>query len=175
MLEVGALASHFALLGTDGRDYSLPSDLEGAPAVLVFLRVKCPTCDVAMPYFNRLREAYPEGWHLWALSQDDPARTAEYQRRFRVEYPVLIDAPTLYASRLYDPPSTPTFFLVGSDGRIAYTSEGFAKEDVNELSTRLAAMLGVDPLEIAGPDDGNPAIKPGCMARQLMPSRPGRA
>ena len=93
MLEAGALASHFALLGTDGREYAVPGGLGGEPLVLVFLRVKCPTCDVAMPYFNRLRESYPDGWHLWAVSQDDPQRSAEYQKRFGLEYPVLIDAP----------------------------------------------------------------------------------
>ena len=174
MLETGALASHFALLGTDGRDYALPGDLNGEPAVLVFLRVKCPTCDVAMPYFNRLREVYPDGWRLWAVSQDDPTRTAEYQKRFGLRYPVLIDAPALDVSRLYDPPSTPTFFLVGRSGRIEYTSEGFAKDDLNELSARLAEILGIPPVDIAPPGDGAPAMKPGCMARQSMPARPGR-
>ena len=43
MLKAGALASHFTLLGLDGRDYSLPGDLAGKPALLAFFRVKCDT------------------------------------------------------------------------------------------------------------------------------------
>jgi peroxiredoxin len=170
-LEAGALASHFTLLGLDGREYSLPGGLEGEPGVLVFFRVKCPTCDIAFPYINRLREAYPEGWQLWAVSQDDPARTGKYRDRFRITCPVLIDAPGLDVSTLFDPPSTPTLFLIDGNGVVAYTSEGFAKDDLNELSRRLAGMIGGDAVIIAPDDDGNPAMKPGCMARQRMPVR----
>jgi peroxiredoxin len=170
-LEAGALASHFTLLGLDGREYALPGDLGGQPAVIVFFRVKCPTCDLAFPYFNRMRAAYPDGWHLWAISQDDPARSAEYRDRFKLTYPVLIDAPGLDVSTLYDPPSTPTLFLIGNDGRVDYTSEGFMKDDLNELSRRLAGMLGKTTVEVAAAGDGHPAMKPGCMARQRMPVR----
>jgi len=171
MLETGALASHFTLLGLDGRDYSLPGDLSGQPAVLAFFRVKCDTCDLAFPYVNRLREAYPDGWTLWAISQDDVERTAEYAGRFGLSYPVLNDSAGLEVSRLYDPPSTPTLFLVGTDGRIEYTSTGFAKADLNELSRRIAAHVGATAVEVAGEGDGEPAMKPGCMARQLFPVR----
>lgn len=175
ILEPGALASHFTLLGLDGRDYSLPGDLHGEPAVLAFLRVRCATCDLAFPYISRLRAEYLNGWHLWAISQDEPARTAEYRDRFALTYPVLIDTPALNVSTLYDPPSTPTLFLIDASGRIDYTTEGFAKQDMNELASRLAGMLGAKPVEIAPSDDGKPAMKPGCMARQRMPVRHGRA
>jgi peroxiredoxin len=161
ILEAGALASHFTLLGLDGREYSLPGSLGGKPAVLAFFKTSCATCDLAFPYLNRLREAYPEGWELWAVSQDVPDRSAEYARRFRIDYPVLVDAPEFVASRLYDPPATPTLFLAGPDGRIEYTTHGFAKEDLNEISARIAAHLGAEPLTIAPEKDGNPPFKPG--------------
>ena len=72
MLETGALAPHFTLLGIDGKEYSLPNSAAGKPIVLVFFKVTCGTCDVAFPYINRLREMYPDGWHLWAIAQDPP-------------------------------------------------------------------------------------------------------
>ncbi|HLB27112.1 MAG TPA: TlpA disulfide reductase family protein, partial [Dehalococcoidia bacterium] len=112
-LEVGALASHFALLGIDGQEYSLPQSLDGRPAVLVFFKTTCATCDLAFPYINQLPEAYPaNGWRLWAISQDPPDRSAEYARGYGISYPVLLDAPAFVVSRLYDPPATPTLFLV---------------------------------------------------------------
>ena len=160
-LEVGTLASHFTLLGTDGREYFLPQSIEGRPAVLVFFKTTCGTCDLAFPYINRLVEAYPEGWHLWAVSQDPPDSSAEYAASHAMSYPVLLDAPAYAVSRLYDPPATPTLFLVDRRGRVAYTTAGFSKDDLNELSRLLAMEIGAAPTVIARAGDGKPDFKPG--------------
>jgi peroxiredoxin len=145
----------------DGREYSVPGSLGGRPGLLVFFKTSCATCDLTFPYLNRLYDAYPEGWALWAISQDPPDRSADYARRFHVTYPVLIDAPEFAASRLYDPPATPTIFLIGDAGRIDYTTHGFVKDDLNETSRRIAAYTGVEPVVVAPEKDGNPAFKPG--------------
>ena len=170
-LEPGALAPHFTLLSLTGREYSLPNDRGEGPLLLVFFRVKCATCDVAYPYINRLQEAYPSGWQLWSVCQDDPERAAEYAGRFALNHAVLLDGAELEVSRLYDPPSTPALYLVGRDGRIEFTSEGFAKDDLNELGRRIAGLAGAEAVEVAPADDGSPALKPGCLARQRMPRR----
>jgi peroxiredoxin len=161
ILEAGALASHFTLLGLDGREYALPRSLEGKPALLVFFKTSCATCDLTFPYLNRLQDSYRDGWAMWAVSQDAPDRSADYCRRYKIEYPVLIDAPEYVASRLYDPPATPTLYLVAPDGRVEYTTHGFAKDDINEISRRIAARLGAKPVVIALEKDGNPPFKPG--------------
>ncbi len=161
ILATGALASHFTLLGTDGREHNLPRDLGGRPAVLVFFKTTCATCDLAFPYLNRLRAVYPDGWRLWAISQDPMDRTLPYVARMGIDYPVLIDAPAYYASKLYDPPATPTVFLIGPDGRVQFSTYGFSKDDVNEIAGRIARYVGADPQVIAPPDDGRPAFKPG--------------
>jgi len=171
MIPSGALAPHFTLLGLDGREYTLPGGLEAEPMLIVFFRVSCNTCDLAFPYINRLQKQYPAGWKLWAVSQDDPKRTDDYREKFAIEAPVLLDAPALHVSELYDPPSTPALFLVTPDGRVDFTLEGFDKADLNEISRRIAAFVGAAPVEIAAEDDGNPAMRPGCMARHLMPRR----
>ncbi len=170
-IEPGTSASPFTLPALGGGEISLPGDAGGLPVLLAFFRVSCDTCDVAFPYMNRLRDAYQDGWHLWAISQDTPERSAAYRDRFSITAPVLIDDPALTVSRAYDPPSTPTLVLIGPNGRVEYVSEGFAKDDLNEISARLAARLGLAPVEVASADDGNPAMKPGCMARHLFPPR----
>lgn len=171
MIQPGALAPHFTLLGLDGREYSLPGDAAGEPLLLVFFRVSCNTCDIAFPYINRLQAEYLTGWRLWTVSQDDPERTRAYRDRFEIGAPVLMDAPALHVSVLYDPPSTPALFLVAPNGRVDFTLEGFDKTDLNEISRRVAAFIGAKPVEVAPADDGNPAMRPGCMARHLMPRR----
>jgi peroxiredoxin len=161
LLETGALAPHFTLLGIDGQEYSLPDDTAGKPTVLVFFKTTCATCDVAFPYINRLRETYPDGWNLWAIAQDPPARASDYARAHRISYPVLIDAPDYTVSRLYDPPATPTLVLADSRGRAVYSTHGFSKDDMNELAALVARSLDAEPAMIAPADDGRPAFKPG--------------
>lgn len=159
--EIGALAPHFALLAIDGREYSLPRDAAGEPLLLVFFKTTCGTCDVAFPYVNRLRATYAAGWAAWAVAQDPPGAAREYARRQGIMFPVLIDAPAYAASHLYDPPATPTLILVGGDGRVVYTTYGFAKEDLNELARLVAGLVGREPVVIALERDGQPAFKPG--------------
>lgn len=161
MLETGALAPHFTLLGTDGKEYRLPNSVGGQPSLLVFFKTTCATCDLAFPYINRLRDAYPQDWHLWAIAQDPPAVAAEYATKHGISYPVLIDAPDYDVSRLYDPAATPTLFLNDARGRTVYVTYGFAKDDLNELSRLLAELLNKEPVTIAQADDGKPAFKPG--------------
>lgn len=161
MLETGALAPHFTLLGTDGKEYRFPNNLDGQPSLLVFFKTTCATCDLAFPYINRLRDAYPDGWHLWAIAQDPPTIASEYARKHGMSYPVLIDAPDYDVSRLYDPAATPALFLIDARGRTIYATHGFAKEDLNELSRRIAEMLAEEPVVVAPANDGQPAFKPG--------------
>jgi peroxiredoxin len=176
MLETGALAPHFTLLGIDGCEYALPGGLEGKPAVLVFFKDKCDTCDITFPYINRLREAYPNGeWTLWAVAQEPFAKAKDYAERLDITCPVLIDAPEYDVSTTYDPESTPTLFLLDERGRTVFDTYGFVKEDLNELSRRLAEAIGAEPVVIAEENDGQPAMRPGCMPRHKMPKRFRRA
>lgn len=161
MLETGALAPHFTLLGIDGQEYSLPNDTAGKPALLVFFKTTCGTCDVAFPCINRLRETYADGWNLWAIAQDPPGAAADYAGKHGIDYPVLIDAPDYMVSRLYDPLATPTLFLTDPRGRMVYSTYGFSKDDLNELAALVAKSVGAEPVVIAPEDDGRPAFKPG--------------
>jgi peroxiredoxin len=161
MLETGLQAPPFVRPGLDGRDYSFPDDVGGQPALLVFFKTTCGTCDLAFPYIQRLPQAYPDGWLLWALSQDAADRTKPYAGRFGFTFPVLIDAPDFAASTLYDPAATPSLFLVDPAGAIEYATYGFAKEDLNEIATRIAAHTGAPPKRVAEPGDGKPDFKPG--------------
>lgn len=161
MLETGALAPHFTLLGIDGREYRLPNSMSGQPGILVFFKTTCETCDLTFPYLNRLRESYADGWHLWAIAQDPADRAMAYAGEHGITYPVLIDAPGYDASRLYDPAATPALFLVDDKARMTYSTHGFVKEDINSIAKQVAGWLGGSPLVIAPPDDGNPSFKPG--------------
>jgi peroxiredoxin len=161
VLERGALAPHFTLLGLDGREYSLSGDVAGQPLLLVFAKTGCGACDLALPYLERLREAYEDGWVYWIVAQDPPEAAGKYARQLSLNATILIDAPAYAVSKLYDPPATPTMFLIGTDGRVLYQSHGFAKTDINEVSEVLAGLVGAAPVEAAPEGDGRPPMRPG--------------
>lgn len=174
MLDTGALAPHFTLLGIDGREYCVPSDSAGAPLVVVFLKTGCAACDIAMPYLKNLHGAYPAGWRMWAVIQEPPDKAREYARKHGATFPFLIDAPGYEVSRLYDPPSTPAIFFVEPQGRVSFATNGFSKDDLNAVASRVAAAIGAEPRIVAPPGDGQPDFRPGCVPRHLMPARPRR-
>ena len=161
-IEVGARAPDFSLKGTDGRTYALAGALARGPLLLAFFKTTCGTCDLAFPYINRFPEAYPaDSWSLWAIAQDPPEAAGSYAASHRMTYPVLPDVDGYPVSRAYDPPATPTLFLIDREGQVVGESSGFSKEDMNSLSTALAERLGAEPAVIAPAGDGNPDFKPG--------------
>lgn len=162
-LEAGARAPDVSLFDLDGHVWTLSEALRSGPVLLVTWKTSCRTSRTTFPYLERLRVTYPgAGWQLWAVGQDP----AEAIRAFLdqvgpISFPVLIDYPTYAVSKAFDPVATPTLYLIEPDGRIALSVAGFSKDALNEISTRLARELGVAPVVVAPPDDGNPPFRPG--------------
>ncbi|MBZ5523067.1 MAG: TlpA family protein disulfide reductase [Acidobacteriia bacterium] len=134
----------------------------GKPTLIAFFETDCPTCQLALPYLNRLSS---ESVNVIGISQDGEAVTREFVRQLGITFPVELDR-GLNISRAYNPQSVPTLFLVAADGRVQHALEGFDKAGLNEL----AAALGHAP--IAPEHDGAPAFKPGCGSRHLEPPSP---
>ncbi len=161
-IEAGATAPDFSLRGIDGETYALSDALRRGPVVLVFFKTTCGTCDLAFPYINRLLDAYPgDGWSLWAVAQDPLAEASRYASTFGMTYPVLPDADGYAVSKAYDPPATPTLFLIDREGHVVQETAGFSKADLNSLAAALAERLAAEPAVIAPAGDGNPDFKPG--------------
>src|SRR5216684_4311148 len=138
----------------------VPGLAPGRPTLVVFFETDCPTCQLALPYLNKL------GAGVIGISQDNDAATREFVRQMGITFPVQLD-PGLKITRAYDPQSVPTIFLVGGDGAVERTLAGFDKAGLNEL----AAALGHAP--IAPEHDGAPPWKPGCSSRHLEPESAG--
>jgi len=97
------------------------------------------------------------------ISQEDQEASQRYAQRFEPNFPLLVDDPAdgWTVSCAYDPPATPTLFLVGSDGQVQLTGQGFSKADLNAIAESIASHLGVQPAVVAERDDGNPDFRPG--------------
>ena len=162
MLTAGDRAPAFELPDLAGKRHRLGDNGAAGPAVVVFWKPACATCDLAAPYLQRLADAYPgESWRLLAISQDRSEQTADFVSEHALTFPILVDEEGWPVSNLYDPEATPTLFFVSDGGVIEMTSVGFHKEELNEVSRRLADHLGRPAQVIAEPDDGNPPFRPG--------------
>lgn len=160
MLSAGERAPTFDLPDLEGRRHRL-DDVQG-PALAVFWKPACGTCDLAFPYLQRLAEVYPtDRWQLLAISQEDAEASGDFARQHGLTIPILVEGDGWPVSQQYDPDATPAFFLIAPDGTIEMTSVGFDKQELNEISRRLAERLGESPKVIAEEDDGNPSFRPG--------------
>jgi peroxiredoxin len=139
-LSAGTKAPDFSLTGPDGSKFSLREALLGGPVFAVFFKTSCPTCQYAFPYFERLYKAHGGGKISFvAISQDDAGKTAAFRKEFGVSLPGMLDDPNGYAvSNAYGLTNVPTWFLIGQDGTIEFSSVGWTKKDVEELNSRLA-------------------------------------
>jgi len=162
-LPEGSLAPDFALMGVDGKEYRLSQALKQGPLLAVFVKTSCPACDLVMPYLKRLSEAYRrDGWQLWVVTQNHADASRQYAQRFGASFPVLVDEPEEWAvSQAWDPPATPTLFLIDRDARVETVTWGFNKADLNEMAERIARHLAEPPMLVARRDDGNPDARPG--------------
>lgn len=161
-LSVGARVPEFELVGIDGRSYRLchPGT---APVLLTFYKNTCPTCQLTVPYLQRLHERI-EGAPLafWGISQDSVADTLTFAEEYGATFPLMPDGQGYPVSKAFGLTSVPTLFLVEPDGTVSWTSLGFVKADLEALAAefhRRFRIPGVTPLFVA--TDDVPALKPG--------------
>jgi peroxiredoxin len=139
-LAVGAKAPDFTLKTIDGKSFSLGGELGRGPVVLVFFKVSCPTCQYALPFFERLHKAYRnKGISLVGVSQNDAKETTAFMKEFGITFPVLLDDTHSYpVSNAYGLTNVPTIFWIAQDGEIEVSSVGWLKADFEEINRKMA-------------------------------------
>ena len=144
------------------------------PALLAFFKTDCPACHLALRYLDGLSRGIGSGDRIVAVSQDDPESTDSLMRSLGAGLHLRFDH-GLTASAGFGLEAVPALFLLDEAGRIAASSQGFDKADLNRLAADLAKMLGTSAPEPARSGDGNPDFQPGCVSRHLEPESDGAA
>jgi len=139
-LATGKKAPDFHLKTLDGQPFSLTDKLAQGPVVLAFFKVSCPTCQYALPFFERLYKAYGnKGVSLVGVSQNDAKETAAFAKEFGVTFPVLLDDTRKYpVSNAYGLTNVPTVFWIAQDGEIEVSSVGWLKADFEQVNRKMA-------------------------------------
>jgi len=138
-------------------------DVEGIEAdgarALVFYKVTCGVTKMAGPALATLGAAYPSS--VVGVGQDPAADLAAFADAHAWTFPQVVDAPPYSASDAYGVTSAPTVIVVDDGGRVADVVESWDRVGMNRASATLAALLGVEAVELSSPRDGLPAFKPG--------------
>ena len=162
-LEAGVSAPDFTLDGLNGERIALTEARRKGPVVAAFFKISCPVCQYALPFLERIFQAYAQGAvTLVGISQNDKQQTAAFAREYGVTFPLLLDDPRTYTvSNAYGLTNVPTVFLISSTGKIELSSVGWSKRDLEDLNARVAKASGVAPVQIFKPGEQVAEFTPG--------------
>jgi peroxiredoxin len=144
-LSSGTIAPQFELKTLDGKQFSLSGSLTRGPVVLAFFKISCPTCQYALPFYERLHQAYGQNEvALVGISQNNAKETAAFADQFGITFPILLDDTHSYpVSNAYGITNVPTLFWIaphanGEDGEIELSSVGWMKADFEQINRKMA-------------------------------------
>ncbi|HME34822.1 MAG TPA: TlpA disulfide reductase family protein [Candidatus Sulfotelmatobacter sp.] len=154
-LATGTKAPQFELETLDGRHFSLGDSVARGPVVLAFFKVSCPTCQYALPFYERLYKAYGhKGVTLVGISQNDAKETSAFNKEFGVTFPVLLDDTHSYpVSNAYGLTNVPTIFWIAQDGEVEVSSVGWLKADFEDINRRMAEAGKIAPAAMFKPGE----------------------
>jgi peroxiredoxin len=142
-LSSGAVAPDFTLTTMDGKPFSLSQAIQRGPVLLVFFKISCPVCQYALPFIERLYQAYRgKNVTVAGVSQNSRKDTALFQKEYGVTFPMLLDDPANYkVSNAYGLTNVPTILLIAPDGTIEVSSVGWSRADIVAINAKLAEHL----------------------------------
>jgi peroxiredoxin len=154
-LTAGTDAPDFELRALDGRRFALREELANGPIILAFFKVSCPTCQYALPFFQRLEQAYGhKSARIFGVSQNGPKETAAFIKEFGVTFPVLLDDTEKYpVSNAYGLTNVPSIFWISQDGEIEISSVGWVKADFTAINRKMGEVGQISPAAIFQPGE----------------------
>jgi peroxiredoxin len=154
LLREGSRAPDFVLPRVDGGEAALHDLVANGPLLLAFFKISCPVCQLTFPYLERLHAAGT--LPIYGISQNDAEDTLEFNRRFGVTFPTLLDREenSFAVSNAFGISSVPTLFLVERDGTVSRAIEGWQKKAVEWLGGK----AGMSPFR---PGEFVPELKAG--------------
>jgi len=144
-LAKGRTAPDFTLKALGGKTFSLEEALARGPVVLVFFKVSCPTCQYALPFYDRLFQAYKDRHvTLVGVSQNNAEETTAFAEEFGITFPMLLDEMISYpVSNAYGLTNVPTIYWIARDGEIEVSSVGWVRSDFEDVNHRMAEASAV--------------------------------
>ncbi len=159
------------LLGAAGSEKSEPDPgslkleelLVKGPALLVFVKEGCPTCQYSLPFVERMYQSYPQSRvALVVIAQEEAAVASRMVHHFGIPTtPLVLDSDPFHVSEQYELSFVPTFFYVGQDGRIESVFESFDREELRSFNEAVAHANEVSARPLFAEEKAVPPFRPG--------------
>lgn len=114
---------------------------------------------MALSYFERLQEAYPQSVVV-AIAQDSAEDLAAFLATSPVGVTVVADGDGS-ASQMLGVETVPTYWLVDSGGKILESGVAWDRRRLEAIGSALAQIAGIDEVELIGQGENVPSFKPG--------------
>lgn len=139
--KAGETAPAFALKDLLGAERTLAGIAGEGGALLAFFKASCPVCQFTFPFLERL--AAGGAMRVYGVSQDDARTTARFASEHGLTFPMLLDEESAgyQTSNAYGITTVPSLFLVDAEGKVALSSEGFVKRELEEIGRRAGVEL----------------------------------
>jgi peroxiredoxin len=157
-MKVGDKALDFTLFSYSGQGYSLYGT--HGYVMLVFYKVTCPTCQLTLPFVEKMYKLYGDKITFYGIVQDGPKDAEDFARRYSLTFPQLLDYPDYKVSESYLVEVVPTIYLVNEEKLIEFVSSSFVKKDLENLIRKLS-LVAQRPEQDIFEGTQVPVFKPG--------------
>ena len=132
-LAPGNVAPDFSLKTLDGQELTLKS-FAGKRVLLNFWATWCGPCVDELPALQALyTKLQNQGFTVLGVGVDDsPERLKEFQQRFKITYPIVVD-PTGGIKGRYGIVGLPESFLLDSEGRIVMVLDPSSNQPITKF------------------------------------------
>lgn len=161
-LTPGAQAPDFVLLNTSGGPVRLSDYQKGLPVLLAFFKHECPTCQLALPFVERLyRRHRGDAVRFLGVAEDTKQDATAFAKEYAIMMPFVLEDAPYATSEDFQLSNVPTVLLLDADRKVQFVQVGFSKKAYQELADLLARRLGKPPESLFNTLSSVPEAKPG--------------
>lgn len=129
------------------------------PMLIVVWRTDCPTCQLAMPFFDRMSQRYKAATVV-GIAQTSRDEMTQYLKKNKLSMTSYADL-NLTISSFLAVDTVPAYWLVGRDGKVSEIGKGWDANKMEAVAKSLAAASSVPYSPLILPADNAPVFKPG--------------
>jgi peroxiredoxin len=138
----------FQVVDIMGEEFDLQEHIGKDVVFISFWATWCEPCKTEMPLLQRLHEDYGEkGLKILSVSLDGPesvARVEPYIQTQGYTFQVVIDSDTSIAQAINPRAVAPFTMMIGRDGLVAKTIEGFQLSESEHIIAEVRRLLGLE-------------------------------
>ncbi len=142
--KVVSAEGDFSLLDTDGKRVHL-SDFSGKVLLVSFWATWCEPCQLELPQLQKLWKKYRgQGFELLTICADGADTQSEVKRlirRYRYDFPVLLDQSGEVTDKFNPSMELPFSMLMDTNGKIISRHQGYRPGDEKQIEQEIGQLL----------------------------------